>query len=75
MPDSQHITSCQLEAARALSVECPACGRALRGRPRKACSGKCRAAISRRRQAQAQAAREEDLRAQLQAALDLLNKK
>jgi predicted nucleic acid-binding Zn ribbon protein len=39
------------EAARALSTarQCTACGRALKGRQRGACSARCRASASRRR--------------------------
>jgi predicted nucleic acid-binding Zn ribbon protein len=53
------------EAARALSmspgVECPACGGPLTGRQR-ACSGKCRAELSRRRHAEARQAEAQEVR-------------
>jgi len=70
------------EAARAL-VEgspvnagerlCPICGKPLRPRQR-VCSGRCRAELSRRRQAQARQARDEQVRALLLAALALMGK-
>lgn len=50
---------------------CPACGTALTGRQR-ACSAKCRAALSRRRRAQAQAERDRQIRDLLKVALALL---
>jgi len=51
---------------------CPGCGGPLKGR-QKTCSGKCRAAVSRRKQAAAQAERERQIRELLQAALLLLD--
>ena len=70
------------EAARAL-VEgspaggggrfCPLCGKSLRPRQR-VCSGKCRAELSRRRQAEARQGRDEQVRALLLAALALMGK-
>ena len=70
------------EAARAL-VEgspanagerlCPICGKPLRPRQR-VCSGGCRAELSRRRQALARQARDEQVRALLLAALALIGK-
>jgi predicted nucleic acid-binding Zn ribbon protein len=70
------------EAARALvegspagSSErtCPICGKPLRPRQR-VCSGRCRAELSRRRQAEARQARDEQVRALLLAALALMGK-
>ena len=54
------------ESARALSPppvvrSCPACGAELRGR-QKACSGKCRATLSRRRRADSVTSREQRMR-------------
>jgi predicted nucleic acid-binding Zn ribbon protein len=53
----------QPKSARALSSSpmvpsCPICGAALQGK-QKACSGKCRAALSRRRKAEAETRREQ----------------
>lgn len=57
------------EAARALVVgSCPACGERLSGRQR-ACSGKCRAVLSRQRQEQARRERDAEVRGLLEAAL------
>ncbi len=50
---------------------CPICGEPLRPRQR-VCSGRCRAELSRRRQAQARQARDEQVRALLFAALALM---
>jgi predicted nucleic acid-binding Zn ribbon protein len=58
--------------ARDLS-RCPICGEPLRPRQR-VCSGRCRAELSRRRQAQARQARDEQVRALLLAALALMGK-
>lgn len=52
---------------------CPICGNSLRPRQR-VCSGSCRAELSRRRQAQARQARDQQIRAFLLAALDLMGK-
>ncbi len=70
------------EAARAL-VEgspanaggrlCPICDKPLRPRQR-VCSGRCRAELSRRRQAQLRHARDQQIRELLVAALDLMGK-
>jgi len=53
------------EAARALVAaserECPGCGKTLTGR-QKACSGKCRAKLSRQRKTEARQHRNEELR-------------
>jgi predicted nucleic acid-binding Zn ribbon protein len=55
------------------SGRCPACrGELPPGR--KACSGRCRAFLSRQRQAEARQARDRQLRALLRAALNLLEK-
>jgi hypothetical protein len=51
-----------------LSCPAPGCGRPLRGRQR-ACSNVCRAALSRRRRDEAQAARDQEIRGLLEAAL------
>ena len=58
--------------ARDLS-RCPICGEPLKPRQR-VCSGRCRAELSRRRQAQARQARDEQVRALLLAALALMGK-
>ncbi len=52
---------------------CPVCGNSLRPR-QQVCSGRCRAELSRRRQAQARQARDQQIRAFLLAALDLMGK-
>jgi predicted nucleic acid-binding Zn ribbon protein len=52
---------------------CPVCGNSLRPRQR-VCSGRCRAELSRRRQAEARQARDEQVRALLLAALALMGK-
>ena len=52
---------------------CPICGKPLRPRQR-VCSGRCRAELSRRRQAEARQARDEEVRALLLAALGLMGK-
>ena len=82
MTETSLTTQVPPEAARAL-VEglpasgdghlCPVCGEPLRPRQR-VCSGRCRAELSRRRQAQARHARAEQVRALLLAALALLDK-
>ena len=51
---------------------CPACQKPLQGRQELACSGKCRAALSRRRRQEAQAQRERRLRELLEEALRFL---
>jgi predicted nucleic acid-binding Zn ribbon protein len=65
------------EPARVLSVgygidsaqaACLACGALLRPR-RRACSGKCRAALSRERRAETQAKRNQEIRAHLRGSL------
>jgi len=53
--------------------QCPVCGTTLRPR-QQACSGRCRAERSRRRQAEARQARDEAVRALLLAALHLVGK-
>lgn len=50
---------------------CPICGKPLRPRHR-VCSGRCRAELSRRRQAEARQARDEEVQVLLQAALALM---
>jgi len=50
---------------------CPGCGGPLKGR-QKTCSGKCRAALSWRKQTEAQAERDRQLRSLLEEALTLL---
>ncbi len=82
MVRSVRIAQGPSEAARAL-VEgspasgdgrlCPVCGEPLKPRQR-VCSGRCRAELSRRRQAQARQARDEQVRALLLAALALVGK-
>ena len=64
-----------LEGTPVASRRCPApgCGRALTER-QTACSGRCRAAISRERQRQAQAARDAEVKGLLEAALRRLAK-
>ncbi len=52
---------------------CPICGKPLRPRQR-VCSGRCRAELSRRGQAEARQARDEQVRALLLAALALMGK-
>jgi len=52
----------------ASSGTCPICGTPLTGR-QKACSGKCRAALSRRRKAEGQAHRDRRVRELLERAL------
>jgi len=52
---------------------CPVCGEPLRPRQR-VCSGRCRAELSRRRQAQLRQARDQQIRELLVAALDLMGK-
>jgi predicted nucleic acid-binding Zn ribbon protein len=52
---------------------CPVCGEPLRPRQR-VCSGRCRAELSRRRQAQLRHARDQQIRELLVAALDLMGK-
>jgi predicted nucleic acid-binding Zn ribbon protein len=52
---------------------CPVCSDPLRSRQR-VCSGRCRAELSRRRQAEARQARDQAVRALLIAALDLVGK-
>jgi len=52
---------------------CPVCGESLKPRQR-VCSGRCRAELSRRRQAQARQARDQQIRELLVAALDMLAK-
>ncbi len=52
---------------------CPICDKPLRPR-QQVCSGRCRAELSRRRQAQARQARDEQVRALLLAALALMGK-
>jgi predicted nucleic acid-binding Zn ribbon protein len=52
---------------------CPVCDKPLRTRQR-VCSGRCRAELSRRRQAEARQARDEQVRALLLAALALMGK-
>ena len=52
---------------------CPICGNPLRPRQR-VCSGRCRAELSRRRQAQLRHARDQQIRELLVAALDLMGK-
>jgi predicted nucleic acid-binding Zn ribbon protein len=59
--------------AEAGDLRCPICGRLLRARQR-VCSGRCRAELSRRRQAEARQARDQAVRALLLAALDLIGK-
>lgn len=51
---------------------CPACGKLLTGRQKSACSGRCRAEVSRRRKAQAQENRERRIQGLLEDALGLL---
>ncbi len=51
---------------------CPVCASPLTGRQRVACSDRCRAALSRRRKADALAERERRLRKLLEAALRFL---
>jgi len=58
--------------ARDLS-RCPICGEPLRPRQR-VCSGRCRAELSRRRQAQLRHARDQQIRELLVAALALMGK-
>ena len=73
-PDSPSQVSA--ESARALlggsGIGCPACGKPLEGR-QTACSGKCRAALSRRRREEAQRTRDEEVRVLLETALKKLN--
>ena len=52
---------------------CPACGNSLRPRQR-VCSGRCRAELSRRRQAQLRHARDQQIRELLVAALALMGR-
>jgi predicted nucleic acid-binding Zn ribbon protein len=53
--------------------QCPVCGTSLRPR-QQVCSGRCRAELSRRRQAEARQARDQAVRALLLAALELIGK-
>ena len=50
-------------------LPCPVCGQAMTGRKTSACSDKCRAALSRRRRVEAQAARDRRVREFLEAAI------
>jgi predicted nucleic acid-binding Zn ribbon protein len=52
---------------------CTVCGNPLRPR-QQVCSGRCRAELTRRRQAEARQARDQEVRALLLAALDLIGK-
>lgn len=62
-----------LTASGELPRRCQNCGGPLAGRlMKRACSGKCRAAWSRRRQAEARAARDREIRTLLEKALYLL---
>lgn len=65
-----------LENARAPVVgssrTCPACQKPLEGRQEVACSGRCRAALSRQRRIQAQTKRDEQIAAAVSAAMWLL---
>jgi predicted nucleic acid-binding Zn ribbon protein len=60
-------------SANAGGRHCPICGKLLRPRQR-VCSGRCRAELSRRRQAEARQARNQQIRELLVAALALLGK-
>src|SRR4029453_12470325 len=76
MPKPHYVPEVPAEAARALRgaipvPSCPACGKALTPRQR-ACSGRCRAALSRRRQDRAREARDQELRQLLEVALRIL---
>jgi hypothetical protein len=57
-----------VETARALVRTCPGSGAPLTGRQQAACSGKCRAKVSRERRARNQDGRDEKLRRLLAAA-------
>src|SRR4029450_5774491 len=70
MPEVPAEAARSLQGAIPLS-SCPACGKALTPRQR-ACSGRCRAALSRRRQDRAREARDQELRQLLKAALRML---
>ena len=59
--------------AEAGDLRCPICDHPLRARQR-VCSGRCRAELSRRRQAAVRQARDQAVRALLLAALDLIGK-
>jgi len=61
------------ESVRAAGVGfCGVCGKALTGRQRSACSDRHRAELARRREAQAQRSRDDEVRALLKAALERL---
>jgi hypothetical protein len=63
-----------LASGPAMSRKCPSCGEPFTGRVTKqACSGRCRATLSRRRQSAARAVREGAVRALLEAALRVLD--
>jgi predicted nucleic acid-binding Zn ribbon protein len=77
MPEHTPMPEVPAEAARALQgaipvLCCPACGKPLRHGQR-ACSGKCRAALSRQRQEQARQARDQEIRVLLESALRRLS--
>ena len=76
MSKPQYPPEVPAQAARALQgaipvPSCPACGGPLTPRQR-ACSGRCRAALSRLRQGRAREARDHELRQLLKAALRML---
>ena len=76
MPDVESKPGPPAAAARAPVAAtvrpCPACGKALTSGQNTACSGKCRAELSRRRRAENRQQRDQALRALLEAALNRL---
>jgi predicted nucleic acid-binding Zn ribbon protein len=60
------------EGVVASSRPCPVCGEAMTGRKTSACSDKCRAALSRRRRAEAHTERDRRVRELLEAGLRIL---
>ena len=71
MPEALRMPEVSAEGARALVAaserECPGCGKTLTDRQKGACSGKCRAKLSRQRQAAALQTEVQLLQARLDA--------
>lgn len=80
MPKSAWMADPAPESARApvtanlveSSDRCSACGKPLTGRQRLSCSGRCRAALSRKKKAEAQEERDRKIRGLLEEALGIL---